>query len=332
MKNVFVMEKSYSVFIILISILFFSCKKENSKPEKLESLGRINTISLVINDDLWSGDVGDSIRKKLAAPVDGLPHEEPIFTINQYPVRVLEGTKNLSRNIVVVKQDSKNQFEVVKNEFATPQNVIYISGTSIQEIINQLEVNADSIIKTIHKTEIVQDQNIFRKSPLVDKKIRKKFRISLLMPSTYKYALVKPNFIWLKNEVLSGNTSIVIYKVPIKRVMKNNDYVNNIIAIRDSMGAKYIHGKMRNTRMVTEESYSPYFEKTFVDNKLAFETKGTWEMKGDYMSGSFINYAIIDKKRRKCIIIDGFCYAPSTEKRDLMHELKSIIRSVKTIK
>ncbi|MGG7035889.1 MAG: DUF4837 family protein [Flavobacterium sp.] len=326
------MKKSHSVFIIVISILFFSCKSENQKTEKTESLGKINSISLVINDDLWSGEVGDSIRKKFAAPVDGLPQEEPIFTINQYPVRILEGNSNRSRNIVVVKQDSKNRFEVIKNEFATPQNVIYISGTSIQEIINQLEINADSIIKIIDKTEIVQNQNLFRKSLLVDEKIRKKFRISLLVPSTYKYVLVKPNFIWLKNEVLSGNTSIVIYKVPIKSVMKNNDYVNNIIAIRDSMGAKYIHGKVRNTRMITEESYSPYFEKTFVDNKLAFETKGTWEMKGDYMSGSFINYAIIDKKSKKCIIIDGFCYAPSTEKRDLMHELKSIIRSVKTLK
>jgi hypothetical protein len=35
--------------------------------------------------------VGDSIRNKFASPVLGLPQEEPIFLLNQYPVKLLEG-------------------------------------------------------------------------------------------------------------------------------------------------------------------------------------------------------------------------------------------------
>ena len=46
-----------------------------------------------IDDNLWNGEIGDSIRKKFAAPVDGLPQEEPLFTLNQYPTKVFEGLK-----------------------------------------------------------------------------------------------------------------------------------------------------------------------------------------------------------------------------------------------
>ncbi len=327
------MKKSLSfVFLISISLFIFSCTKKNEKAELRESVGKINAISLIINDQLWNGEVGDSLRKKLAAPVDGLPQEEPIFTINQYPVKVLEGYKTLNRNIIVVKKDDKAHFEIVKNEFAKPQNVIYISGNSVPQITGQIEKYADSIIKVIQKTEITHNQNLFKKSLLSDKKIRRKFKVSLLMPSTYKKVMCKPNFIWYKKEILSGNNSILIYKVPMDDVLKDGDYVNNIIRIRDYVGGRYIHGKVNNTRMITEESYSPYFEKTVINGKLAFETKGTWEMKGDFMSGSFINYAIVNPRRKEVIIIEGFCYAPSTEKRDLMHELKSIIKSMKVIR
>src|SRR6478735_745165 len=121
------MKKLLSVvFLISVSIFIFSCSKKNEKSELPESNGNINTISLIINDQLWNGEVGDSLRKKLAAPVDGLPQEEPIFTINQYAIKVLEGSKTLNRNIIVVRKDDKAHFEIIKNEFAKHQNVIYI--------------------------------------------------------------------------------------------------------------------------------------------------------------------------------------------------------------
>lgn len=44
--------------------------------------GKINTISVIIDDKLWNREIGDSIRNKFASPVIGLPEEEPLFTIN----------------------------------------------------------------------------------------------------------------------------------------------------------------------------------------------------------------------------------------------------------
>jgi hypothetical protein len=80
--------------------------------------------------------------------------------------------------------------------------------------------------------------------------------------------------------------------------------------------------------MVTEEAYSPYFSKIILAGNNAFETKGTWQMKNDFMSGPFINYAIFDKAHKRILVLEGFCYAPSKEKRDLMFELEAMIKSI----
>jgi hypothetical protein len=137
----------------------------------------------------------------------------------------------------------------------------------------------------------------------------------------------RKNFIWLKSEITSGNTSVIIYQIPWNGINPNNP-VNDIVKTRDSIGRKYIHGSAYRTRMVTEEAYSPYFSKTILAGRNAYETKGTWQMKNDFMSGPFINYVIFDRENKRILVLEGFCYAPSKEKRDLMFELEAIIKSI----
>ena len=326
-------KKEKTLFLILlIVVLFTSCSDKKTKVALAASKGNINSLTIIINDQLWNGVIGDSLRKKFAAPVDGLSQEEPLFTINQYSIKALEGNKILGRNIVIIKKEEKNNFEIIENEFAKPQKIIHISGKNNFQILENLENNIDFILKIFKENEINENQKLIKTSLLDDEKINKKFKIAIKLPSSYKYVLEKHNFIWLKKEILSGNNSILIYSVPFKTILKNDDLTNNIIKMRDSFGSMYIHSKVKNSRMITEESYSPYFFNTILDGKRTYETKGTWELKGDFMSGTFINYAILDQKKRKFIVIEGFCYAPSTEKRNLMHELESIIKSTKFLK
>ena len=320
-----------SLVVILFTLGFFvflnSCKEaETPKPEKYS---QINSLAIAINDQLWSGEIGDSLRKKFAAPVDGLPQEEPQFTIQQFPIRLFESNKNSNTNLILIKKDEKSSYSLIQNRFMKPQNLVVITGKSIEQILKHIEEKGDSLVRIFRETEIKRSQDIIRANALSDLKIRKKFKIALDIPATFKYAMQRPNFIWLKKEILSGNTSILIYKVPFKTLLKNDDVVNNIIVMRDLIGSRYIKGKENNSRMITEESYAPYFDITVIDQKRAYETKGTWELKGDYMSGSFINYAILNRKKREFIVIEGFCYAPSTSKRDLMMELEAIIKTVR---
>ena len=132
----------------------------------------------------------------------------------------------------------------------------------------------------------------------------------------------------MKKEIISGNTSLLIYEVPINSIKNSFNSITNIIRIRDSIGNLYISGTELDTPMITEEGYSPYLFKLKLNGKETYETKGTWELKNDFMSGSFVNYAIVDEEHNRILILEGFCYSPSKKERDLMHELESIIKSI----
>ena len=321
-----------ALFLLLcFSLLFVSCKKAHNRKNEKTS-GKINTISVIIDDQLWNGEVGDSIRNKFASPVIGLPQEEPLFNINQYPVKLLEGFMTNSRNIIVIKKEAENKFEIIENEYANPQNVIHISGKTTVAILELIESKSQIIINRMRQTEIEENQRIIDTSRIETKKIQRKFKIDLHIPKGYHYVLERRKFIWLKKEITSGNTSILIYQIPLTALNKNRHVINSIINVRDSIGNLYIHGTSRNTQMVTEDSYAPYWYPINFKGKEAYETKGTWELKNDFMSGPFINYSILDKKNKRILVMEGFCYDPSKEKRDLMFELEAIIKSVDFIK
>lgn len=313
--------------VLLIPLLFFSCKKKSDDlPRK--TTGKINSVSVIIDDQLWNGEIGDSIRNKFASPVIGLPQEEPLFTINQYPVKLMEGFMTDNRNIIVVKKGGKDKFVIRKDQYASPQNVFHITGKSAAAILKIIETNYPEIIRIIRQTEIEESQRLNKKSLLDPKTVTNKFNISIDIPSNYEYMVQGDNFIWLKKEIVSGNTSLIIYQVPVKSIKNKHNLVSNIIQMRDSIGSLYIHGKEPDTDMITEEAYAPYFFKIKIDGKIAYETKGTWELKNDFMSGPFINYAIIDEKNNRILVLEGFCYSPSKEKRDMMLELEAMIKSV----
>jgi hypothetical protein len=322
------MNKTLFLCIFLTGILVSCFKKETDLPRKTS--GKINTISVIIDDQLWNGEIGDSIRNKFAAPVIGLPEEEPLFTINQYPDKLLEGFATDSRSILVIKKDAENKFEIKENQYATPQNVFHISGNTAAEIVQILEEKTPEIIRRIKQGEIAESQRIHQKSLLNPRFFMQQFQLSIQVPSEFDQVLRKPNFIWLKKNSISGSSSLLVYQVPLNTI-KNSNILESILSTRDSIG-KYIQGTEPKTFMIRDAGYTPYFFKSNLDHRLAFETRGTWQLQNDYMSGPFINYAIVDSIHNRWVVLEGFCYSPSNEKRDVMHELEAIMHSVRLLK
>ena len=316
-------------FLVFIS-LFASCNQR--LPEKKISTGELNHIAVIIDDQLWNGEIGDNVRSKFAAPVVGLAQEEPIFSINQYPAKLLEGYMTHNRNIIVIKKATKNSFRIRHDEYATPQNIVYITGSSVTEILGILNEKSAEIIKLFQKTEILISQKLNDTLLLNRNRLRDRFTISMDIPVGYKYVIDENNFLWLKKDNISGNQSILIYQVTQTCLKRNSNPIDNIIKMRDSIGELYIHGTVADSKMITEQGFAPYLTMTALDDKKTYHTKGTWELKNDFMAGPFINYAIEDTINKRLLIVEGFCYAPSKNKRDLVHELRAIIETIKFLK
>ena len=322
------------IFLLIIATLvLYSCNETTStnKSNVGDSSGNINNVSVFIDDQLWNSEIGDSVRKKLAAPVDGLQNEEPLFNINQYPTKIFDGFVKKGRNIIFIQKGEQNTYSAQKDTYAAPQNLFVISGKSAADIITVFENKADEIITSIKQGEIRENQRRMNKSLVDDAQLEKLFGLKMNIGYGYKYDMVKKDFVWLRKEFTSGYNSILIYTAPIAEVEKDGEITQNIINLRDTIGKQNIHGVIDNTWMETDKAYPPYLFETKINNKFTFLSKGVWYLKNDFMAGPFVNYAIKDTKNNRYVIIEGFTYLPAKAKRDHVFELEAIIHSAKII-
>ena len=317
-----------SVFVLALLV---ACNegKSDGKMALASSSGNINNLSVVIDNDLWEGSIGDAVRANLGAPVYGLPQDEPLFTLRQMPTSIFTGFTRKNRTVLKIEKGSAADTKIFDNPYARPQKMAIISGMTNIEIIEQIEANAAQITAVFKNEEIKEKQRRISKSLHKNNNIENAFGITLSFPSAYRVAKEETGFTWLRRDIKTGTLNLMIYELPIDAISDSDQAINEVIAIRDSIGQVYIPGPLEGSYMITEEAYTPFLGKTSLDDKPALETRSTWEIKKAFMAGPFLNYAIKDIPNNRLLVIEGFAFAPSVAKRDYMFELESIIKSVK---
>lgn len=315
----------FSVFLVLTS-----CNQSGKKDKSLlpDSVGNINSLQIITPNDLWNGIVGEALREHFAAPADGLPQDEPLFSMNQMPPEAFTGFARSNRLFLYVVLGDQDKVTLAKNEYAKPQTGAVIKATSEEKLVELINKNADKIIEAFHDSEIKERQRRTAISLMKTDSLRKALGVTIKIPSAYRVAKATDSFYWMRKDLKDGTTNILVYEVPLSMIDNDSSAVADIIKIRDSIGSKLLPVE-DDGLFVTEDAYAPYLFKTEIDGKFAYETKGTWEVKGAWMGGPFINYAVRDEKHNRYLILEGFTYAPATTKRNLQFELESILNTAK---
>lgn len=321
------MKKTTLLILAIISI-FFSCEDKEQKRYVPKSNGQINDLTVVADNILWENTVGDSIRKILAAPVEGLAIEEPQFAMRQMPPEVWTGFAKKSRIVLKIEKGIEPNTQIFEDKFARPQTLVVVSGQTNAEIIDQIKKNAGKIQDVYNKEEITERQRRTKKSLFNDEPIKESLGLTIEAPSAYRMAKAEEKFFWLRKDIKTGTMDMMIYEAPLSAIREKDSTVLDVVRLRDSVGKIYIEGPVEGSYMATEDAFTPFISKTILDNKPTFETKGLWDVENAYMSGPFINYAIEDKVNKRWVILEGYVFAPSVEKRDYVFELESIIKSV----
>lgn len=321
------MKYIFAFFFSLVLLVSCTNSDKNKEGFKAKSVGNINSLQVVVTDELWNGGVGETIRKYFAAPTDGLPQDEPIFSISQLKPDVFTGFLRSNRIFLHLSLGEVEKVSVAKNPFAKPQTGAIITSKTEEDLITTLDKNYKKIITAFHESEIKERQRRTAISTLKIDSLKQRLGVSLKIPSAYRVASKSDDFYWIRKDLKTGNTNIIIYQVPLNTITSDSLAMSQIIKMRDTISGSFM--PVEAGRFITEEAYSPYLFNTIIDGKFAYETKGTWEVKTQFMAGPFLNYAIKDTENNRYLVIEGFTYAPSAEKRNHQFELESILRSAK---
>src|SRR5699024_9394632 len=149
------------VSLVLSLLLFNSCadKKGQERGAYLPSSnGNINSLQIVMPNEYWTGTVGETLRQYFAAPSDGLPQDEPLFSMRQLPPHEFEGFVRNSYLFIYVNKGEKDTVIVKKNWYAKPQVGVSITAKTTEQLEVFIEVNYEVIIDVFKKAELKERQ------------------------------------------------------------------------------------------------------------------------------------------------------------------------------
>jgi hypothetical protein len=166
----------------------------------------------------------------------------------------------------------------------------------------------------------------------LSKEIEKKYKLSMVTPDGFVFAVKNSNFCWMRRDSKKWTQNIMIY---------TQDYDANgkqfsekhILQLRDSLTKQYVFGHEDNSYITTHKEYvAPVCEQSSAfGDKYTVRTVGLWETVGDIMGGPFVSYTVLDEKHNRVITLDAFLYAPADKKRDLLRQIESILLYMKIL-
>ena len=315
------MKKELIVFFVLIA---FSCNNTQTT-YKPQSSGRIHSLSVVVDSNDWDSKIGDEIRKAYADEYLGLPQVEERFSLNYIDYETFSGFARTSRNIIYINKRNNQGYNIVKNRYARPQVYLEVSGMNEKEIISQIQASKIKGVQAFSNGEIIENQRRILQSPRTQDDLKNDFGVQLTMSSAYQIFKKDNNMIWFQKPTKYGTSNIVVSVLDLVKKIE----LENAIQIRDSISKAFVPGRIEGSYMITEKAYLPLFTETVIKTFDSFETRGTWEVEGDFMGGPFINYLVKDTINKRLLYLEGFVFSPSQRKRDNIIELEAILKTLK---
>lgn len=346
---------------ITISIAFSSCSSDVQQGLRSvpTAFGNLNEIVVVMDEAMWDSPVGDTLRYYYSAAYPLLPQPEPIFDLRHFSsvdldkdplrkeLRVYMVVANLNdesspttkmalRDIGAekaraAKETPKENNSVVGNDkWAKGQLLIYQFAYTDDQLIDILKSNFSSVKKRVNKFDSRKLQAYAfldgENKPLMEE-VKVDLGLDMRIPNDYFMAIKNDEIAWMRKETEEISSNLILKKIPYESQSQlSKEY---IIALRDSIGKKYISSTLENTYMKVNDVDLPViYNTTKFNDYYAVEARGIWEIVNDYMGGSFISYLVLNPNTNELLFIDGFLHAPGKEKRDFMEHLDHVIHTI----
>lgn len=327
-------------FIALPMFFAVGCSKKsevkNDNPKGLPSSGgKTLEVLVIVPEQLYKGELKDSIGHCFMKACEGLPQAEPLFDVVQMNPEGFFNSEMLQkhRNIIVIdmKAGNANKLKATVDFKSTPQAYFLFETDNRDSLFALLSRNADKIRNQFYENERKRVYSAFKRLENTDvtRKMKKRFGFWLTVSEEFYIAADKSDFMWLRKETKDESLDIMICTKPYSGKMLPSQ--EEIIAMRDSVAKANIPGPAKDSYMGTETRSPFYSQRVSIGGFEAEETRGLWRLFGDWMGGPFVNYCFIDELHGRLVMIDCFVYCPRHPKRDRLMQLEGIVYGLKTV-
>jgi hypothetical protein len=147
----------------------------------------------------------------------------------------------------------------------------------------------------------------------------------LHFPSGYKLRKQTDDFVWIADEKQYTNQTVLLYRYPVPE--KDPFKLENIIAKRNEVMQANVPGMFDGSYMTTSTAIEPMTRSLKYHGIDFMETRGFWEVEGDYMGGPFVSHSFYSPDGKDIIVMEAFVHAPRYDKRSLLRQVESILYS-----
>lgn len=314
--------------------IFISCQEQEGSSTSSESVfkrsskGTHHELMVVISDEAWEGKFGEYLRESLADPVKDLTQPEARFSFFQvnnsaFDQLLFETYKSI---IIFEERDTTPFYQIVYDEWAAPQIVVYYGGPDIQtmgamfartknEVLEKIETHDRKVL--IRRLKKMAYTNL--PPELAEVQIE-----DIVLPNGFYLSQTRENLKVFKSENVRTDQYLFFHVRPITQ-----NPMGEIIEVRDSILRNYFEGPTDDSYLGTEMREPPSLERTTIDGNIAFKMAGRWRTYGSFMGGPFVSYTVFLDDLNIVVTADGFINGPDGDHRKLMMEMEAIMESMK---
>ena len=319
------------------------------------AIGKSNQLVVLCDDVIWESHIGDTLRHYYESPYPILPQPEPNFDLKHLRPEDLIANpvqKELRSFLIIanMKDESSPTTEMVnkdlesaanllddrpygaksgQNKWADGQILLYLYANDSKELTNAIKESYPSFFALIRKFDEPQiDAKLYLEGQnrIIENKLSLTWNLDIKLPAGWQIAIDEYPFLWLRYELSESSSSLFFYNLNYSDSSTLTHH--GLISLRDSITKKYISSSAPGSYMyVNTEDLPSFYYTDAVNGMFSAELRGIWEMENEFMGGPFESRLLLDEKNARIHLMDGFIYAPTKEKRDLMQQLDYILRT-----
>ena len=325
------MKRYLGIIAALAALLSLcGCKGRNRGTLLPNVSGKAGEIVVVIDKDNWEGNVGTALREALAGDCPYLAQREPLFNLVNVPPGSFNTLFKMHRNILILNINPQNQkagMVYKRDQWARPQSVAQINAfdeAGALETLAGVQEQLPEFFEQAERDRIIANSILYEELTLRDPVERLTGGI-LHFPSGYKLRKETEDFVWIADEKQYTNQTVLLYRYPVPEGEPFD--VEAIIAKRNEVMQANVPGMFDGTYMTTSTAIPPTTRSLKYHGLDFMETRGFWEVQGDYMGGPFVSHSFYSRDGKDIIALEAFVFAPRYDKRQYLRQVESILYS-----